>query len=149
MPTLAERAVRARKAAGLTSAEASRRIGIKQPSLWAIEHGNTKTLKGQTLLKMAHVYGVSEKWLGEGAGTMKASPEKQAEQLHKDAEKIAADWVKLPPEMRETIASSLADMLHLATKLRIIQGVADEQVAKHIDPAPSADPAANQPKKKI
>lgn len=38
-----------REQLGITPAELARRIGIKQPSLWAIENGKTKTLKPTTL----------------------------------------------------------------------------------------------------
>ena len=48
--TLAERAVWARENAGLTPAEAARRIGISQPSLSDIESGETKSLRGKTPL---------------------------------------------------------------------------------------------------
>lgn len=38
-----------REQAKLSPAELARRIGIAQPSLWAIESGKTKTLKAETL----------------------------------------------------------------------------------------------------
>lgn len=41
-----------RESRGLSAAELARRIGIKQPSLWAIEHDETLTLKGSTLVAL-------------------------------------------------------------------------------------------------
>lgn len=141
MLTLAERAVRARNEKGLKPAEAARLIGIKAPSLWEIEHGETKSIRGKTLVKMAALYGVSERWLNEGIGPMHPTPEEQGARLSAEAAKIAADWMLLPPEMRETIASTIADMLHLAARLNIVQGVPDARVAEHIAPAPSKNVA--------
>ena len=57
-----------RKAAGLSPAELSRRVGIRQPSLWELENGITKMPKGSTLMKLSQVLGVSPDWLQTGKG---------------------------------------------------------------------------------
>ena len=66
--TLAERAIWARENAGLTPAEAARQIGISQPSLSDIETGETKSLRGKTLVGMVKAYGVSPQWLESNIG---------------------------------------------------------------------------------
>jgi len=52
MTTLAKRVTELRQRAGLKPSELARLIGIKQPSLWAIENDRTKTLSGTTLTRM-------------------------------------------------------------------------------------------------
>lgn len=110
MKTLADRAVFAREKVGLKPAEAARLIGIKQPSLWAIENGVTRTLKGKTLTKMAEVYGVNERWLEQNVGDMepdKASARAQAQQ-------IARDWEQLPVFMRHYLKAAIQDVVDYA-----------------------------------
>ena len=50
--TIGERTIEAREALGLTQAEFSRRLGIKAPSMRAIESGKTKAPASTTLLRM-------------------------------------------------------------------------------------------------
>lgn len=52
MTSMGKRVTRLREQFGLKPIELAERIGIKQPSLHAIEHGRTKTLRGNTLARM-------------------------------------------------------------------------------------------------
>jgi len=52
MASLGQRVTTLREAAGLKPVELAERVGIKQPSLWAIENGKTKGLRGNTLLRL-------------------------------------------------------------------------------------------------
>ena len=47
-----------RRAKGMSMAELARRSGIKQPSLWAIEHEVTKRPKADTMMRIAAALGV-------------------------------------------------------------------------------------------
>lgn len=66
--TLAERCVEAREDIGLGQADAAKRLGLKQPSLSAIETGETKTLRATTAKAMVKVYSVRLPWLVDGEG---------------------------------------------------------------------------------
>lgn len=50
--TIAARIIAAREAKGLSPAEFARLLGIKQPSLWGLENGETKRPSASTLLAM-------------------------------------------------------------------------------------------------
>jgi transcriptional regulator with XRE-family HTH domain len=47
-----------RKAKGWSMAELARRSGLKQPSLWALEHQVTKKPKADTLMRVAAALGI-------------------------------------------------------------------------------------------
>lgn len=53
-----EKIVLLRRAKGLNQAELARKAGIKQPSLWALEHAVTKKPKAETLMRVATALGV-------------------------------------------------------------------------------------------
>lgn len=53
-----EKLITLRKDRGWTRSELARRAGLKQPSLWAIEHGRTKEMKLSTAGKIARALGV-------------------------------------------------------------------------------------------
>lgn len=57
-----------REAAGFSVAELARRIGVKQPSLWELENGESRAAKTSTLLKLAEVLNASPEWLATGKG---------------------------------------------------------------------------------
>lgn len=62
--TLAERVRAARQAAGLSQMELAQRVGIKQPSLAAIEAGETK--RPRFLMDLARALNVAPEWLERG-----------------------------------------------------------------------------------
>lgn len=52
------RLIALREERGWSRSELARRAGLKQPSLWAIEHGRTKEMKLSTAGKIARALGV-------------------------------------------------------------------------------------------
>ena len=68
--SLGERVRRAREAAGLSQAQLADAIGIRQPSLHAIETGKSERSKHASAI--ARALGVSLRWLETGKGAMKA-----------------------------------------------------------------------------
>ncbi len=67
MDTIGARAKAARKAAGLSQAEASAASGVKQSDISKIERGETERPRG--LLALARVYKVDPTWLDLGEGS--------------------------------------------------------------------------------
>lgn len=65
---LGERLRKARKAAKLTQAELSRKVGISQPTLSDIENGNIAATT--VVVELARATGVSSSWLAEERGEM-------------------------------------------------------------------------------
>lgn len=57
-----------REAAGLSGSELARRIGVKPPSLWEIEAGETKTIKAATLMRLSEALNADPAWLSSGRG---------------------------------------------------------------------------------
>lgn len=113
MKTLAERAIEAREATGLSQAEAARLIGISQPSLWEIENGKSMSLKGPTLVKMAEVYGVNERWLQSNIGKM----ELDQSSVRAQAQQIARDWESLPVFVRHYLQVAIRDVVEYTSEM--------------------------------
>lgn len=53
----------------MNQAELARRIGIKQPSMWDIEAGETKSLRADTLMKLAAALDTNPVYLWTGRGS--------------------------------------------------------------------------------
>lgn len=64
--TLQQRLKRAREDAGLTQAEVARKVGISQPTYWALE--NKPDTGSKHLRKVADAIGVRVRWLDTGEG---------------------------------------------------------------------------------
>lgn len=73
--SLGERVRRAREAAGRSQAQLADAIGIRQPSLHAIETGKSEKSKHTTAI--ARALNVSLRWLETGKGAMKARDAKE------------------------------------------------------------------------
>jgi transcriptional regulator with XRE-family HTH domain len=58
-----------REARGWSGAELARRVGIKGPSLWEIEAGETKSLRADTLMRLARVLATNPYFLWTGVGS--------------------------------------------------------------------------------
>ena len=65
---MGERIAALRIAAGLKPVELARRIGIAQPSLHAIEHNRTKTLKAETLTRLCSELHTTADYILRGGG---------------------------------------------------------------------------------
>lgn len=70
MATIGERVEWARKQAGLSGGKLAKAVGVSQPTIWQLEHGDSKGTKH--LVKIAEVCQVSAKWLDDGTGHPKA-----------------------------------------------------------------------------
>ncbi len=64
--TLAERVRSLRKLRGLTQDELKELSGVAQPTISAIEKGESLWVRGPTLIKLAEALLVAPKWLGQG-----------------------------------------------------------------------------------
>lgn len=68
MKELKDRIAWARKRKKLTPAELARRIGVQPAAIYQLESGESKSLKGETLIALADVLGVNANWLQTGKG---------------------------------------------------------------------------------
>lgn len=79
--TLADRFTLARLQSGLNKSELARRINRDPSAVNHIENGRTKSLKGDTLTRVAAALGVSPFWLGTGTGSMESNPHLSSDEL--------------------------------------------------------------------
>ena len=101
---IGERIKQLRKELGMTQAKFGERVGIKQPSLAAIESGEN-TPSDQTVAFICREFRVNEEWLRTGAGEMFIpSPETVVDKLAEDyrlcpeARAMVAQFITLDPE---------------------------------------------------
>ena len=101
---IGERIKQLRKELGMTQAKFGERVGIKQPSLAAIESGEN-TPSDQTVAFICREFRVNEEWLRTGAGEMFIpSPETVVDKLAEDyrlcpeAKAMVAQFITLDPE---------------------------------------------------
>jgi len=66
--TLANRIKKAREAAKLTKSDLARACGVSPASVTQWENGETKTLEGTNLVKIATATGVEANWIATGKG---------------------------------------------------------------------------------
>jgi len=69
--TLAERMKEIRDETGKTQADLARDVGVRPQAISQWENGETKSLKGMNLLKLASATGFSERWIAHGVGPKK------------------------------------------------------------------------------
>lgn len=70
--TLSDRLRKAMAEVGMNQKELAGRVGVKPPSVNGWLSAKAKFLRGENLLKAAKALGVSEMWLAEGKGPMRA-----------------------------------------------------------------------------
>lgn len=75
MSTIGQRIKRRREDLRINSAELARLIGIKGPSLWQIEHGVTKSLRGTTLDALCEHLHTTADYLLKGSGDANGTPD--------------------------------------------------------------------------
>lgn len=68
MSTLKDRFIEARERTGLNPAQLAAKIGVKPAAIYLIESGDTLSLKGETLVAVCQLSGVTERWLQTGQG---------------------------------------------------------------------------------
>lgn len=121
MPTIGARVAALREARGLSQPELAKRIGISQPSLFNIENGRTKTLRGKTLAGLCRELGTTPEVILEGKRT--ASMEAM---LHE--QELLSCWRALTP----------ADQEHLLAIARALR----DRMRPPSSPRPDAAPSA-------
>lgn len=109
--TIGSRVRTLREAAGLTVAELARRIGIRQPSLWLIEDGQTKTLRGSTLMKLAEVLNADPAWISTGRG----APYRMTVAGPDEGELISI-YRNLPPDAQKALLGAAKGLIQAAPK---------------------------------
>lgn len=67
--TLAERITKAREEAGMSKSDLARRVGVSASAVGQWENGETKTIEGENLLKVAAACNVDPMWLATGRGS--------------------------------------------------------------------------------
>lgn len=72
---LAERLKGALSEKSVTQVALAKAVGVSQPTVNDWLTGKTKTIRGDTMMKVAHFLGVNAKWLASGVGSAKASAE--------------------------------------------------------------------------
>jgi len=95
-----------REAAGLTQSELARRIGIKPPSLWLIESGDTKTVKGATLMRLSEALNADPAWLSSGRG----APYRMAV-AGPDEGELVSIYRNLPPDSQKALLGAARGLL--------------------------------------
>lgn len=68
--SLSERLRLAMEHSGVKQAQLARTCGVKPPSVHGWLSGKSKFLRGENLLRAAHVLGVNQQWLATGEGLM-------------------------------------------------------------------------------
>jgi len=118
-----------RQARGMTSAELARRVGIKPPSLWQIEHGDTKSLRADTLMRLASALDTNPYYLWTGRGNPATFLDPNVEE---------AEVVDL---FRRLTASNQAASLSIIRALLLAQ---TPGAPSKSDPFPTASPAKSK-----
>lgn len=108
----------ARKARSLTQVKLASISGVKQSSISDLERGESKSFRGSTLVSLAKALQVSPEWLANGKGTM----ERRDVPLSDEAVMVAADWQRLPTELRNTIANMIRAAAAQQDKMGIQNG---------------------------
>jgi transcriptional regulator with XRE-family HTH domain len=96
----------ARKLRGMTQVKLAQSIGVKQASVSQVETGESRSLRGNTLVAIAKALRVNPEWLMHGKGTM----ERKDVPLSDEAVVLAQAWQRLAPELRDKIADMIFAM---------------------------------------
>jgi transcriptional regulator with XRE-family HTH domain len=113
----------ARKVRGLTQVQLAKGSGVKQASISDLERGESKSFRGTTLVSIAQTLKVRPDWLATGKGQMDGTEPP----LPIEAERVARNWLKLTPEVRDRVADMIETMVD--TSSADTQAVPDEKVA--------------------
>jgi transcriptional regulator with XRE-family HTH domain len=96
---LGERVRRARRRLGISQSELARLCDMSAPSISNIETGDTKALRGKTLMQFASVLKVTPEWLTSG----RDAPEPAEPGLTTQELSLIEHFRKLTTEDRRTI----------------------------------------------
>lgn len=111
-----------RKNAGLTQKELADKVGVDQSTISDLENGVTQNPSASVVASIAKALGTSPEFLLQGY-----EPEGITPILRADVMALAIELQKLPPEKLAAVKTML---------MAFGPAVSDEQVAKHIRPAP-------------
>jgi transcriptional regulator with XRE-family HTH domain len=114
----------ARKLRGLSQEGLAKASGVKQASISQLETGESQSFKGTTLVSIAQTLKVNPEWLATGKGLMDGSEPP----LPIEAVKFAREWLKLAPEVRNSVAAMVTEMVKSSSAES--PAVPDERVAK-------------------
>jgi transcriptional regulator with XRE-family HTH domain len=117
----------ARKLRGLSQAALAKASGVKQASISNLETGESLAFKGTTLVSIAQTLKVNPEWLATGKGHMDGSEPP----LPAEAIKFARQWLKLAPEVRNSVAAMVTEMVK--TSAAESPAVPDERVETAYD----------------
>ena len=81
---------------GLRQVELAKQAGITQPSLSAIERGDSKTVKGNTLMRLAGALAINPEYLRTGRGSTAFPIDPNA-----DESEALGIYRALPPNLRQ------------------------------------------------
>jgi transcriptional regulator with XRE-family HTH domain len=90
-----------RKELGLKQVDVARLVGITQPSLSLIESGDTKSLRGMTLVGLARALRTSTRWVMTGKG-----PHELAPQLSEQEETLLNTFLSLTDANRQALLAA-------------------------------------------
>jgi transcriptional regulator with XRE-family HTH domain len=100
--SLIGRRVRARRnELGLKQGDLARLVGITQPSLSLIESGDTKSLRGTTLVGLARALKTSTRWIMTGKGPHEVDP-----QLSAQEEELLQIFINLTDQNRKALLAT-------------------------------------------
>ena len=114
----------ARKLRSLNQVELAKKSGVSQAAVSELETGESRSPWGTNLVKLAQTLKVSPEWLSHGKGTMDARPDP----LPPEADRVARDWLKLAPELQESVATMLREMVKTSKAEQ--NHASDERVAE-------------------
>jgi transcriptional regulator with XRE-family HTH domain len=113
----------ARKLRGLTQQALAKLSGVKQTTISDLETGESKSPVGTNLVSLAQSLQVNPDWLATGKGDMQPLDVP----LPAKAVLLARDWLKLAPEVQESVHDMIRKMVRASSA--DTQPVPDEQVA--------------------
>lgn len=96
MKTLAERINARMTVCEIEPVALAKAAGTTRQAVYQWMNGETKTLRGETLVKAARALKTTPEWLGSGKGEMVAKPGSGSNGLSPAAIEVAEAWMRLP-----------------------------------------------------
>jgi transcriptional regulator with XRE-family HTH domain len=106
----------------MTQQELAKASGVKQSTISDLETGESKSPVGTNLVALAQSLQVNPDWLATGKGEMQQSDAP----LPPKAILLARDWLKLAPEVQESVHDMIRKMVESSAAER--KAVPDERV---------------------
>jgi transcriptional regulator with XRE-family HTH domain len=103
--TIGDRIKLAMEVRGMSQADMCRSLGIKSSSMSNLLSGKTKKPAATTLMRLADILDVSQKWIMEGVGSM------EDKRITVTDEEIHRELDKLSPEKKQAIFAAIQAFL--------------------------------------